>query len=275
MIDGCGSFLPESKRSFPSPLVSLYKLSGLSSLFPTSRRFGKYALGYLPEREVHKVDVLAGAFMMIPKPILDVTGGFDEQFFMYAEDIDLSYRIQQQGFHNYYLGDVTIVHFKGESTKKGSLNYVKTFYNAMRLFVKKHYRGAGAWLLRQSLQAGIAARQLITAAAIPFTSTKAKIHPFAEHIVICGDNEQATSAMHLVQKKYHGTGVSICSHLPEPKLVNPRTCLVFCTGSISYTDCIRYMQDGKATSYKWFGKNTHSIVGSDNRNRSGEVLAED
>src|SRR5205085_12405931 len=94
MIDGAGDFLKESKRSFPSPLTSLYKLSGLTKLFPHSKTFGRYHLGYLPENKNHQVDVLAGAYMMIPKEVLNKTGGFDETFFMYGEDIDLSYRIQ-------------------------------------------------------------------------------------------------------------------------------------------------------------------------------------
>jgi len=139
MIDGFGNFLKESKRGFPAPITSFYKLSGLSKLFPHSKIFAKYHLGYLTENENHKVDVLAGAFMMIPKKIIEVVGSFDEDFFMYGEDIDLSFRIQKAGFKNYYFAGSTIIHFKGESTKKGSINYVKMFYKAMSVFVKKHY----------------------------------------------------------------------------------------------------------------------------------------
>ena len=139
MIDGQGIFLRESKRSFPSPLTSLYKLFGLARIFPTSRVFARYHLGHLDEHQDHKVDVLAGAFMFIRKEVLDITGSFDEEFFMYGEDVDLSYRIQQAGFFNYYFSGSTIIHFKGESTKRGSLNYVRLFYKAMSIFVQKHY----------------------------------------------------------------------------------------------------------------------------------------
>lgn len=139
MVDGTGSFLKESKRSFPSPLTSFFKLSGLASLFPKSSIFGRYHLGNLSENETHEVDVLAGAFMMIKKFILDSVGSFDESFFMYGEDVDLSYRIQKAGYKNYYFADTTIIHFKGESTKRGTLNYVKMFYKAMSQFVAKHY----------------------------------------------------------------------------------------------------------------------------------------
>lgn len=144
MLDGSGRFLPESKRAFPSPFTSFYKLSGLSLLFPKSPRFARYHLGHLDPSQPHEVDVLAGAFMLIRKEVLDKTGGFDETFFMYGEDVDLSYRIQQAGYKNYYFPGSPIIHFKGESTRKGSMNYVRMFYSAMSLFVRKHYGGSRA-----------------------------------------------------------------------------------------------------------------------------------
>ncbi len=118
MIDGKNEFLKESKRGFPSPIVSFWKMTGITGLFPRSPVFAKYYLGHLDENKINKVDVLSGAFMFIRKEVLDVTGGFDERFFMYAEDIDLSYRITKAGFNNYYFPEVTIIHYKGESTKK-------------------------------------------------------------------------------------------------------------------------------------------------------------
>lgn len=139
MIDGKGEFLPESKRSLPTPEVSFYKMFGLSSLFPRSRRFGKYHLGYLDRDQTHQVEVLAGAFMFIRREALDSTGLLDETFFMYGEDIDLSYRIIRAGYRNYYFPGTTIIHYKGESTKKGSLNYVRMFYQAMIIFARKHF----------------------------------------------------------------------------------------------------------------------------------------
>ncbi|WP_165917250.1 glycosyltransferase family 2 protein [Flaviaesturariibacter aridisoli] len=165
MIDGTGSFLKESKRSFPSPLTALYKLFGLSLLFPNSRVFGRYHLGHLSEHANHEVDVLAGAFMFIPRAVLDEVGSFDEAFFMYGEDVDLSYRIQEAGYKNYYLADTTIIHFKGESTKRGSLNYVRLFYSAMNIFVRKHYGGARARMFRVSIQVAIWLRAALAAGA--------------------------------------------------------------------------------------------------------------
>ena len=163
MVDGSGNFLKESKRAFPSPLTSLFKLSGLAGLFPRSKIFARYHLGHLPENENHEVDVLAGAFMMIPKKILDEIGNFDERFFMYGEDVDLSYRIQKAGYKNYYFAESTIIHFKGESTKRGSLNYVRLFYKAMSLFVKKHYSGSKAGFFIFLIQAAIIIRAFFSA----------------------------------------------------------------------------------------------------------------
>lgn len=138
MIDGSGRFLPESKRGFPSPWVAFCKMSGLTRLFPHSKTFARYYLGHLPGQETNEVDALAGACMLVRKKVLNTIGGFDEQFFMYAEDIDLSYRIQKAGYKNYYLPQVTIVHFKGESTRKDK-KYIRLFYKAMIQFTRKHF----------------------------------------------------------------------------------------------------------------------------------------
>ena len=164
MIDGSGNFLKESKRAFPSPLTSLYKLFGLARLFPRSAVFSKYHLGQLSEQQNNEVDVLAGAYMLIKKKVLDTTGGFDENFFMYGEDVDLSYRIQQAGYKNFYFADNHIIHFKGESTRRGSMNYVRMFYSAMSRFVQKHYGGSRASVFTSLIHAGIWLRAGLTAA---------------------------------------------------------------------------------------------------------------
>ena len=138
MIDGDGKFLPESKRGFPSPWVSFCKIFGLSKLFPYSHRFGRYHLRFLDENSTHRVDVLSGAFMLLRRSTLDRCGLLDENFFMYGEDIDLSYRMTLTGEKNYYL-PLRILHYKGESTKTESLRYVRIFYQAMFIFLRKHY----------------------------------------------------------------------------------------------------------------------------------------
>ncbi len=139
MLDGRGKFLPESKRGLPTPSVAFYKIFGLSALFPKSKVFGKYHLGYLSEFETHEVEILSGAFMLMRKSVLDEIGLLDEAFFMYGEDIDLSYRIILAGYKNYYFPETRIIHYKGESTKKSSVNYVFVFYRAMIIFANKHF----------------------------------------------------------------------------------------------------------------------------------------
>ena len=162
MLDGSGNFLKESKRSFPSPVTSFYKLSGLAKLFPHSKVFARYYLGDIDEEKNHEVEVLAGAFMLIPKKIIDSVGSFDEDFFMYGEDIDLSYRIREAGYKNLYFADSIIIHFKGESTKRGGLNYVRLFYKAMSIFTHKHY-GNRAFVFNVLIQVGILLRAFLSA----------------------------------------------------------------------------------------------------------------
>lgn len=139
MINREGEFLPESKRSLPTPAVAFYKMSGLAKLFPKSKTFGKYHLGYLNENKINEVEILAGAFMLIRKSVLDKTGLLDETFFMYGEDIDISYRILLAGYKNYYFPETKIIHYKGQSTNKNSINYTVVFYKAMIIFSKKHF----------------------------------------------------------------------------------------------------------------------------------------
>lgn len=162
MVDGKGRFLPESKRGLPTPQVAFYKIFGLSKLFPKSKRFGRYHLGYLSEFETNEVDVLSGAFMLMRKETLEKVGFLDETFFMYGEDIDLSYRIQLGGYKNYYFPETKIIHYKGESTKKSSVNYVFVFYRAMVIFAKKHFSQNNAKLFSMAIHFAIYLRASIS-----------------------------------------------------------------------------------------------------------------
>jgi len=161
MIDGTGNFLAESKRALPTPWVSFYKIFGLASLFPRSKKFGQYHLSFLSNREDHKVDVLSGAFMFMRKSALDKVGDLDETFFMYGEDIDLSYRFILSGYQNYYLAQTRILHYKGESTKKGSLNYVRVFYQAMIIFAEKHFQQSLKYWFTLAIRIAVYLRAII------------------------------------------------------------------------------------------------------------------
>jgi GT2 family glycosyltransferase len=163
MLDGKGRFLAESKRSFPSPLASFYKLTGLAALFPRSARFNEYALGELDENQDHEVPVLAGAFTLVEKALLDELKGFDESYFMYGEDIDLSFRIRAAGRQNHYFAGTSIIHFKGESSRRGSLAYVRFFYGAMMVFVQGHYPAGTAKWFSYFIRLAIALRATIAA----------------------------------------------------------------------------------------------------------------
>ncbi len=168
MLDGSGRFLRESKRSFVTPMTAFYKLTGLARLFPRSPIFARYHQGHLDPLKNHQTEVLAGAFMMVRKSVLEKTGGFDERFFMYGEDIDLCYRIRQAGFENHYLSNPPIIHFKGESTSKHTLRYVRMFYGAMAIFARKHYGGWRAGFLTACIHVAIWLRALATVLLIPF-----------------------------------------------------------------------------------------------------------
>lgn len=145
MLQADGNVAKESRRGLPSPMTAFYKMTGLCAKFPTSNRFGKYYMGYLPWDEPNQIEIVSGAYCMLRREALNKVGLLDEDFFMYGEDIDLSYRILKGGYHNYYL-PVDILHYKGESTHKSSFRYVHVFYEAMLIFFRKHYGNSAMFL---------------------------------------------------------------------------------------------------------------------------------
>jgi len=158
MFDGSGKWLPESKRGLPTPWASFCRLSGLWRLAPRSNALNRYYWGAVPFNKTSEIEVLSGAFMWMRRKALDQVGMLDEAFFMYGEDIDLSIRIIEGGWLNHYFSDAPIIHFKGESTKKGSLSYVRIFHDAMRIFSEKHFAGTQAMAMRVMIRLGIQLR---------------------------------------------------------------------------------------------------------------------
>lgn len=183
MVDGTGRFLPESKRGLPSPTVAFYKIMGLSRLFPRSRTFGRYHLGHLPENEVAQIEILSGACMFLRRKVLDQVGLLDESFFMYGEDIDLSYRITLGGYQNWYFPEARILHYKGESTKKSSVNYVLVFYNAMVIFARKYFTQRAPQLFSFIIRGAI---YLSAAAAIGMRFLREALLPLIDLAVVIG-----------------------------------------------------------------------------------------
>lgn len=261
MIDGGGQYLPESKRGFPSPWVSFCKMSGLTRLFPASKWLARYYLGHLSPAGTHQVDVLSGAFMWVRKSVLDKTGGFDERFFMYAEDIDLSFRIRQAGYANYYLPAPTIIHFKGESTRKDA-RYIKLFYSAMILFVHKHYRGMGGWGYTKLLQGIIWLRgKGVSKGNSVSGRTVVSGH---EKIALAGDGK----GMEEMRKLMTTANKSI---VEDAAIANV---LIYCEGPAqNFSSIIKNLQeDTIGKSVFIHGHETSSAVGSDSKGCQGKVI---
>lgn len=267
MIDGSGNFLKESKRAFPSPVTSFFKLAGLAKLFPHSSIFAKYHLGHLDENENHEVDVLAGAFMMIPQKILHQTGGFDEDFFMYGEDIDLSYRIQKAGFKNFFFAETCIIHFKGESTRKGSLNYVKMFYQAMSIFVKKHYGGGRAGIytffihIAIFMRAGVAGFSRLIK---PKWKEKNNLALKGQSVLIFGNTVEVENA-----KKFLIDAGQIFQHDPSTDsdeirkvvVLNKTQEIIFCEGKLTFKQIIQlFLQTPPSIRKRIFANGSHAVI---------------
>lgn len=257
MVDGSGKFLKESKRGLPTAWASFCKMSGLTASFPDSKFFAKYYAGHLDEHKTQQVAVLSGAFMLARKSVLDQLNGFDEQFFMYAEDIDLSYRILKLGYHNYYFADTSIVHFKGESTKKDA-KYVELFYKAMHQFVRKHYRSGVGRLFSGVLNAGIRFRS-----GLAGRQNKKEDPPKASmsHASLEGDLRTMARLQALLMKS-------------NIKLQQGSSNIILCEGeSYSFSQLInrlQQLQSGQRAMIHAGGSG--SIVGSVNKDNQGSVM---
>lgn len=291
MIDGSGKFLPESKRSFPTAMTAFYKLSGLSKIFSSSRIFSRYSLANLDQNKSYEVDVLAGAFILGRREMLVSLKGFDEAFFMYGEDIDLSYRIQKAGYKNYYFGGSTIIHFKGESTTKDSLNYVKTFYQAMSIFVNKHYTGTNARFSAFFIHRAIWLKAAFTAMQkfIGIGEFKKKeIDIKVKQIAIVGTQEEFNEAKNLMKSSDAQVNIkgriavsedinNSLGRIPDlPRIIrkNGINEIVFCQGFVGYKSIIKMIQNMPVgVSARFYGQGTSSIVGSDSKNSMGEFVA--
>ncbi|MBS1630097.1 MAG: glycosyltransferase [Bacteroidetes bacterium] len=162
LIDGKGRFAPDSKKSFPNLRVALFKSSGINRIFPRSAYFNSYYAVHVGERQTAPVEVLSGCCMLLRRSVIDQLGfAFDEDYFMYCEDVDLSYRVRQAGFQNLYFPEATLVHYKGESTRKATLSYIRIFNQALATFVRKHYSKGQARVFLFMLHAGIGLRALL------------------------------------------------------------------------------------------------------------------
>lgn len=179
MLQTNGRFAFESRRGLPTPWTAFCKMMALSSLFPKSRCFGKYYMRFLDENEASEIEIVSGAFMMLQRESLQRLGSFDEQFFMYGEDIDLSYRMLRGGLRNYYL-PTPILHYKGESTQKSSFRYVHVFYGAMLIFFKKYYHHYAA-IFSIPIKAAILVKAFMALISGWLSKMKHFLHPEKEN----------------------------------------------------------------------------------------------
>lgn len=271
MVDGRGQFLPESKRMVPGAKAGLYKMSGLSKMSAHAKKHSGYYADHINENDTAPTEVLAGAFMMLSCAAIEMTGGFDEDFFMYGEDIDLSYRIKMAGLNNYYFGGTAIIHFKGESTQKISATYYKHFYGAMKRFADKHY-GKNPF------------RDLVIAGGKNIALLRAKLNPGKSRppgnngpTLIAG-NAQEPIPTTLVQNNFKVIGLAeelttweqILRAIEETAPGN----IIFCEGVLTNKDIITTLQKlpGKMSAF-FHESGAESIIGSPDRNRQGIAIS--
>lgn len=199
MLRTDGTFAPESRRALPTPFVSFCKMSGLSKMFPNSHTFGRYYMQYLDKNEANPIEIISGAYMMLRHKTIKKTGALDEDFFMYGEDIDLSYRILKSGYKNYYL-PLRILHYKGESTNKSTYRYVHTFYRAMQLFFKKHYSHYSL-IVSLPINFAIWTRAILAYIGNQFVHRKVTQETPAINCIVLGSNTTITEVKELLDEK--------------------------------------------------------------------------
>ncbi|WP_298224721.1 glycosyltransferase family 2 protein [Flavobacterium sp.] len=267
LIDGTGRFLPESKRGIPTPSVAFAKVAGLYKLFPNSQKFGKYYAQHLTENQTGKVDVLVGAFMLMRRELYQQLNGFDEAFFMYGEDIDLSYRSLQSGKSNYYFAETTVIHYKGESTVKDQ-KYLRSFQSAMELFYKKHFKVSFVF------------KAFMNFGAFVFSTMK-KNQPVAaskkiDAYFLFSDNQDLkVKVENLLGKK-----VTLSESTPKNGLNSPTEILgghieiIFDNNVWSFKETIAYMQShrNKPLTFKILPEKSDFILGSNSSNDRGKVI---
>jgi GT2 family glycosyltransferase len=267
LIDGTGNFLPESKRGIPTPFVAITKIFGLYKLFPKATFFNRYYAQYLSENQTGKVDILVGAFMIMKRDLYLEIGGFDEDCFMYSDDIDLSYRISKKGKDNYYFHETTVIHYKGESTVKDGL-YMKRFREAMQYFYKKHFQMSIVFDFFMKIGT-------FFFALVKKNQSKLKEVQIEEYILFSEDENLKNKLEKLLQKKLHWQskieGNNLFSHsVPNKK----QTEILFDNTSLTFKKIISVLEANKnqGFTFKIIPKNALFMIGSNNSNDKGSIF---
>ncbi|MBF4518046.1 glycosyltransferase family 2 protein [Flavobacterium sp. ANB] len=268
LIDGTGSFLPESKRCIPTPWVAFTKFFGLYKIFPKTHLFNQYYAQHLSENETGKIDILVGAFMFMQRDLYLDLKGFDEDCFMYADDIDLSYRVLQNRKSNYYFHETTVIHYKGESTVKDE-KYMKRFQEAMRFFYQKHFKKS--FFFEVFIQIGI-----VFFSFVKMFQGKSKLKAVPKSYVLYSSNEKLSEKLtHIFKNKV------VIFDFKKEKTVNSsqifrgkRVEIILDNQYVSFKKCIKIIETlkDKSITFKIFPKNANFIIGSDSRNDRGQII---
>lgn len=268
LIDGTGNFLPESKRGVPTPWVAFTKIFGLYKIFPKTNLFNQYYAQHLNEDETGKVDILVGAFMFLKRDLYLDLQGFDEDCFMYADDIDLSYRVLQKQKTNYYFHETTVLHYKGESTVKDE-KYMKRFQEAMNFFYQKHFKKS--WFFTFFIQIGI---WFFSFVKMFQGKVKSKLLP--ESFIFYSENKILSEKLPSILKNK-----VLFLDFKKEKMVNSwqvfkgkRGEIILDNQYVSFKKCIKIIETlkDKNITFKIFPKNTNFIIGSNSRNDRGQII---
>ncbi len=256
LIDGTGNFLPEAKRGVPTPWVAFTKIFGL---YKISNFFGKYYAQHLTENQSGKVDILVGAFMILKRDLYLEVGGFDENCFMYSDDIDLSYMVLKSGKENYYFHETSVIHYKGESTVRDGL-YMKRFREAMQFFYKKHFKKSA--IFDVMMKVGSFAFSIVKK-----NQQKKEKKVIDEYIVFSKDELTLNLNSKIIYlsdfKQFNNDFVKSIE-------------IIFDTNSFSFKDIIAFMEKKKASNitFKNYINSSNYLIGSNNSNDRGEVIQE-
>ncbi|MBF7090088.1 glycosyltransferase family 2 protein [Flavobacterium sp. ALJ2] len=268
LIDGTGNFLPESKRGIPTPWVAFTKIAGLYKIFPKSKYCNKYYAQHLQENQTGKVEILVGAFMIMKRDLYNEVGGFDEDCFMYSDDIDLSYMVLKKGKANYYFSETTVIHYKGESTIKDG-KYMKRFQEAMNFFYKKHFKVS--FLFSLFMKIGI-----VFFSILKMIQGKVMIETTPKEFFLYSSNDKLAENLSSILRNK----VTFCD-LKKEKMVNS-SLIYIAKGAevildnqyISFKKCIDILKTErhKKITFKILPKTTAFLIGSDSSNDRGKVV---
>jgi GT2 family glycosyltransferase len=268
LIDGTGKFLPESKRGIPTPWVAFTKITGLYKLVSNSINLGKYYAQHLNENQTGKVDILVGAFMFMKRDLYLEVGGFDEDCFMYSDDIDLSYRILQKGKSNFYFHETTVIHYKGESTVKDE-TYMKRFQEAMNFFYKKHFRVSALFSI--FMKAGIVFFSLVK-----MVQSKSVLKTVPKSYLLYSENEKLADKLRLVlQNKVRFYDLKTEKRVISSSVKNKKALeIVLDNEFIAFKECIAILESSrnKGITFKIVPKTANFLIGSNNSNERGEII---